>query len=76
MSCPSLLVREANVPKVTSAKSVGEHIDEALTRAAHIEKTSKKLTSTTAYFDYCSVLWEGLGSELALKLQKLQNRAA
>ena len=27
-------------------------------------------------FDYYSVVWEGLGSELALKLQKLQNRAA
>ena len=28
------------------------------------------------YFDYCSVVWEGLGSELALKLHKLQNHAA
>ena len=28
------------------------------------------------YFDYCSVVWEGLGSELAMTLQKLQNRAA
>ena len=28
------------------------------------------------YFDYCSVVWEGLGSEPALTLQKLQNRAA
>ena len=28
------------------------------------------------YFDYCSAVWEGLGFELALKLQKLQNRAA
>lgn len=28
------------------------------------------------YFDYCSVFWEGIGSQLALKLRKLQNRAA
>ena len=28
------------------------------------------------YFDYCRVVWEGLGSELAFKLQKLQNPAA
>ena len=28
------------------------------------------------YFDYCSVVWEGIGSKLALKLRKLQNRAA
>ena len=28
------------------------------------------------YFDYCSVVWEGMGSKLALKLRKLQNRAA
>lgn len=27
------------------------------------------------YFDFCSIVWEGLGSELALTLQKLQNRA-
>ena len=27
-------------------------------------------------FDYCSVVWEGLGTELARKIQKLQNRAA
>ena len=45
MSCPSLLNGDANVPKLTSAKSLGEHIDDALTRSAHIEKTSKKLTS-------------------------------
>ena len=45
MSCPSLLIGDANVPKVTSAKSLVEYIDEALTWAAHIEETSKKLTS-------------------------------
>ena len=28
------------------------------------------------YFDYCSNVWEGLDSERALKLQKLQNRSA
>ena len=28
------------------------------------------------YFDYCSVVWEVLGSELSLKLQKLHNCAA
>ena len=28
------------------------------------------------YFDYCSVVSEGLGFELALTLQKLQNLAA
>lgn len=44
MSCPSLLIGDANVPKVTSAKSLGVHTEEALTWAAHIEKTSKKLT--------------------------------
>lgn len=27
------------------------------------------------YFDYCSVVWEGLGSELALTLQEVQNGA-
>ena len=45
MSCPSLLIGDANVPKVTSAKSLVEYIDEALTWATHIEETSKKLTS-------------------------------
>ena len=45
MSCPSLLIGDANVPKVTSAKSLGVHIEVALTWAAHIEETSKKLTS-------------------------------
>ena len=44
-SCPSLLIGDANVPKVTSVKSLGVHIEEALTWAAHIEETSKKLTS-------------------------------
>ena len=28
------------------------------------------------YFDYCSVIWDSCGSNLANKLQKLQNRAA
>ena len=45
MSCPSLLIGDANVPKVTSAKSLGVYIEVALTWAAHIEETSKKLTS-------------------------------
>ena len=45
MSCSSLLIGDANVSKVTSAKSLGVHTEEALTWAAHIEETSKKLTS-------------------------------
>ena len=45
MSCPSLLIGDANVPKVTSAKSLGVHIERAFTWDAHIEETSKKLTS-------------------------------
>ena len=28
------------------------------------------------YFDYCSIVWNGIGDNLADKLQKLQNRAA
>ena len=28
------------------------------------------------YFDYCSVVWDGLSQQLSEKLQKLQNRAA
>ena len=100
MSCPSLLTGDANVPKVTFAKSLGVHIDEALKWATHIEETSKKMTSVIGalkrvrqfvpastlrtmynsfikpYFVFCYVVWEGLGSELALKLQKLHNRAA
>ena len=28
------------------------------------------------YFDYCSVVWDGCGTTLADKIQKLQNRAA
>ena len=31
MSCPSLLIGDANVPKVTSGKSLGVHIDKTLT---------------------------------------------
>ena len=31
MSRPSLLIGDANVPKVTSGKSLGVHIEEALT---------------------------------------------
>ena len=45
MSCSSLLIGDANVPKVTSAKSLGVHTEEALTWTAHIEETSKKLIS-------------------------------
>ena len=45
MSCPSVLIGDANVPKVTSAKSLGVHIEKALTWDAHIAETSKKLTS-------------------------------
>ena len=28
------------------------------------------------YLDYCSIVWDGIGSELSKKLQRLQNRAA
>ena len=28
------------------------------------------------YFDYCSIVWNGISEGLAEKLQKLQNRAA
>ena len=28
------------------------------------------------YFDYCSVVWDGLSNHLGDKVQKLQNRAA
>jgi hypothetical protein len=28
------------------------------------------------YFDYCCIIWDGISDYLALKLQKLQNRAA
>ena len=28
------------------------------------------------YFDYCCIVWDGIGYNLAEKLQKLQNRAA
>ena len=28
------------------------------------------------YFDYCSIVWDGIGFELSKKLQQLQNRAA
>ena len=28
------------------------------------------------YFDYCSIVWNDIGDNLADKLQKLQNRAA
>ena len=89
MSCQSLLTGDANVPKVTSGKSLAVHIDEALTRAAHIRGELKEINQRNRsakrvrqfvppstlqtmynsfiqpYFDYCSVVWEGLGSELA-----------
>ena len=45
MSYPSLLIGEANVPKVLSAKPVGVHIDEVLTWVTRIEETSQTLTS-------------------------------
>ena len=28
------------------------------------------------YLDYCSIVWDSVGSELSSKLQRLQNRAA
>ena len=28
------------------------------------------------YFNYCCPVWDGIGSQLSSKLQKLQNRAA
>ena len=73
------------MPKVTSAKSLGVKINERLTWAPHMEETTTKLTTTPhamyksffqPYFDYCSVVWEGLSAKLSSKLQKLQNRAA
>ena len=58
MSCPSLLNGDADVPKVTSAKSLGEHIDDALTRSAHIEKDLKEIKqcnrSAAAFETICS----------------------
>ena len=45
MSYPSLLIGEANVPKVLSAKPVGVHIDEVLTWVTRIEETFQTLTS-------------------------------
>ena len=52
MSCPSLLIGDANVPKVRSTKSLGVHIDEALTWATHIEETSKKLIRSIGAFKH------------------------
>ena len=28
------------------------------------------------YFDYCCIVWDGIGNNMAEKLQRLQNRAA
>ena len=47
MSCPSLLIGDANVPKLTPANSLDVHIHEALTWAANKEETSRKLTSAS-----------------------------
>ena len=40
--------------------------------------TAEKVYSSLIdpYFNYCSPVWNGLGSQLSIKLQKLQNRAA
>jgi hypothetical protein len=40
--------------------------------------TAKKIYKALVqpHFDYCSLVWDGLGIKLADKLQKLQNRAA
>ena len=40
--------------------------------------TAEKVYSSLIdpYFNYCSPVWDGLGSQLSSKLQKLQNRAA
>ena len=43
MSCPLLLIGVANVPEVTSGKSLGVHIDEALTWAAYIRGDLKEI---------------------------------
>ena len=99
-TCPVIQIGDTCVPRITSTKSLGLHIDEALSWSKHIEEISKKLSSAIGalkrarhyvptsslqimynsfiqpIFDYCSVVWEGLGTELARKIQKLQNRAA
>ena len=52
----------------------------ALKRVRHFVPPSTRLTMYNSfiqpYFDYCSAVWESLGFQLTLKLQKLQNRAA
>jgi hypothetical protein len=87
------------IPRISSAKALGVHIDETLSWTMHIEQISKKISASigalkrvrpyvpmaslqTMYnsfvqpkFDYCSTVWDGMGSELARKIQKLQNRA-
>ena len=79
--------KEEEEEEETSAQSLAVHIDEALTWATHTKETSKKLTSAIGACDTgCSsvdppnnvqlFVWEGLDSERALKLQKLQNRSA
>ena len=42
MSCQSLLTGDANVPKVTSGKSLAVHIDEALHGQHILDGNSKK----------------------------------
>ena len=42
------------------------------------EDTAEKVYNSLIepYFNYCSTVWDGIGSRLSSKLQKLQNRAS
>ena len=79
MSCQSLLIGDANVPTVSSGKSLAVHIRGELKEINQCNRSVKRVRQIVPpstlqtmynsfiqpYFDYCSVVWEGLGSELA-----------
>ena len=79
----NVFVGNDQIERVNSSKSLGLKIDENLTWKRHIDEISKKVSAARVYqgliepyFSYCAPVWDGIGSKLSDKLQKLQNRAA
>ena len=87
---PVLVVNNIPVKRVSHTKSLGMHIDQHLSWNVHNDNMCNGIgafvNSNTLqmifsslfqpYFDYFSLVWDGCGTTLAGKIQKLQNRAA
>ena len=71
-----LLTRDTHIASVSKKVSSGISIMRKIKPFIPISSLLNIYQSIVTYFDYCSIVWNGIGDNLADKLQKLQNRAA